>query len=192
MVSRQTRKADASEGMQKENARGVSDDRDAGDAVDAILAQWNRERPDLDVTPMAVIGRLKRCAALVQQQLDATFAEFDMSGWEFDMLATLRRSGAPYRLAPTALFSTLMVTSGTMTHRLQRLEARGWIARVANPEDARSTLVQLTDTGFAQIERAVDAHVANEHRMLAPLSKAALAQIDSGLIAWLKALEAER
>jgi len=192
MVSRQTRKADASEGMQKENTRGESGTHGTGDAVDAILAQWNRERPDLDVTPMAVIGRLKRCAALVQQQLDATFAEFDMSGWEFDMLATLRRSGAPYRLAPTALFSTLMVTSGTMTHRLQRLEARGWIARVANPEDARSTLVQLTDTGFAQIERAVDAHVANEHRMLAPLSKAALAQIDSGLIAWLKALEAER
>ncbi|MGC7405738.1 MarR family winged helix-turn-helix transcriptional regulator [Pandoraea pneumonica] len=178
--------------MQKENTGGESATHDAGDAVDAILAQWNRERPDLDVTPMAVIGRLKRCAALVQQQLDATFAEFDMSGWEFDMLATLRRSGAPYRLAPTALFSTLMVTSGTMTHRLQRLEARGWITRVANPEDARSTLVQLTDTGFAQIERAVDAHVANEHRMLAPLSKAALAQIDSGLIAWLKALEAER
>ncbi|VVE26740.1 MarR family transcriptional regulator [Pandoraea iniqua] len=176
MVSRQTRKGADS----------------TGDAVDTILAQWNRERPDLDVAPMAIIGRLKRCAALVQQQLDATFAEFDMSGWEFDMLATLRRAGAPYRLAPTALFSTLMVTSGTMTHRLQRLETRGWITRVPNPEDARSTLVQLTDTGFAQIERAVDAHVANEHHMLAPLSAEALAQIDAGLIAWLKLLESER
>ncbi|AJE97250.1 MarR family winged helix-turn-helix transcriptional regulator [Pandoraea apista] len=163
-----------------------------GDAVDNILAQWHRERPDLDVSPMGVIGRLKRCAALVQLQLDATFAEFDMSGWEFDMLATLRRSGAPYRLAPTALFSTLMVTSGTMTHRLQRLEARGWIARVANPDDARSTLVQLTDAGFALIEQAVEAHVANEHRMLAPLTKAALADIESGLSAWLRALEAGR
>ncbi|AVF41872.1 MarR family transcriptional regulator [Pandoraea apista] len=163
-----------------------------GDAVDNILAQWHRERPDLDVSPMGVIGRLKRCAALVQLQLDATFAEFDMSGWEFDMLATLRRSGAPYRLAPTALFSTLMVTSGTMTHRLQRLEARGWIARVANPDDARSTLVQLTDAGFALIEQAVEAHVANEHRMLAPLTKAALADIESGLSAWLRTLEAGR
>ncbi|WP_084009859.1 MarR family winged helix-turn-helix transcriptional regulator [Pandoraea oxalativorans] len=159
------------------------------DAVDSILAQWHRERPDLDVSPMGVIGRLKRCAALVQQQLDATFAEFDMSGWEFDMLATLRRSGAPYRLAPTALFSTLMVTSGTMTHRLQRLEARGWIARVPNPDDARSTLVQLTDGGFALIERAVEAHVANEHRMLAPLTKATLVNVESGLGDWLKALE---
>lgn len=161
-----------------------------GDAVDGILAQWHRERPDLDVSPMGVIGRLKRCAALVQQQLDATFAEFDMSGWEFDMLATLRRSGAPYRLAPTALFSTLMVTSGTMTHRLQRLEARGWIARVANADDARSTLVQLTDVGFALIERAVEAHVANEHRMLAPLTKATLTNVESGLSDWLRALEA--
>ncbi|VVE04394.1 Multiple antibiotic resistance protein MarR [Pandoraea morbifera] len=163
-----------------------------GDAVDAILAQWHRERPDLDVSPMGVIGRLKRCAALVQQQLDATFATFDMSGWEFDMLATLRRSGAPYRLAPTALFSTLMVTSGTMTHRLQRLEARGWIGRVPNPDDARSTLVQLTDAGFALIERAVEAHVANEHRMLAPLPDAALSDIEAGLSAWLRALETEK
>lgn len=160
-----------------------------GDAVDSILAQWHRERPDLDVSPMGVIGRLKRCAALVQQQLDATFAEFDMSGWEFDMLATLRRAGAPYRLAPTALFSTLMVTSGTMTHRLQRLEARGWIARVPNPDDARSTLVQLTDDGFALIERAVEAHVANEHRMLAPLTRATLINVESGLSDWLKVLE---
>jgi DNA-binding MarR family transcriptional regulator len=163
-----------------------------GDAVDRILAQWHRERPDLDVSPMGVIGRLKRCAALVQQQLDETFAEFEMSGWEFDMLATLRRSGAPYRLAPTALFSTLMVTSGTMTHRLQRLEARGWIARVPNAEDARSMLVELTAEGFELIERAVEAHVANEHWMLAPLPPASLQQIDAGLSAWLRALEAGR
>ena len=167
-------------------------DATSGDAVDRILAQWHRERPDLDVSPMGVIGRLKRCAALIQQQLDATFAEFEMSGWEFDMLATLRRSGAPYRLAPTALFSTLMVTSGTMTHRLQRLEAREWIARVPNPDDARSTLVQLTDAGFALIERAVEAHVANEHRMLAPLSQATLTNIESGLSVWLKVLEASK
>ncbi|WP_246183799.1 MarR family winged helix-turn-helix transcriptional regulator [Pandoraea anhela] len=160
--------------------------------MDKILAQWHSERPDLDVSPMGVIGRLKRCAALVQQQLDATFAEFDMSGWEFDMLATLRRAGSPYRLAPTALFSTLMVTSGTMTHRLQRLEARGWIVRVANPDDARSMLVELTASGFTLIERAVEAHVANEHRMLAPLTIASLTRIESGLSDWLRVLEAEK
>lgn len=171
--------------------RAVSRESSNGDAVDRILAQWHRERPDLDVSPMGVIGRLKRCAALVQQQLDATFAEFEMSGWEFDMLATLRRAGEPYRLAPTALFSALMVTSGTMTHRLQRLEGRSWIARVANPEDARSTLVQLTESGFTVIERAVEAHVANEHRMLAPLSGASLTSLEAGLSDWLRVLEAK-
>ncbi|MEG1456290.1 MAG: MarR family transcriptional regulator, partial [Comamonas sp.] len=82
------------------------------DAVDAILAQWQRERPDLDASPMGPIGRIKRCAALLEQQLEAGFAAFDLSLWEFDMLAALRRSGAPCRLSPTELFSTLMVTSG--------------------------------------------------------------------------------
>src|SRR5687768_13664295 len=106
------------------------------DAVDAILAQWHRERPDLDVSPMGTIGRAKRCAALLQRRLDETFAAFGLSSWEFDVLATLRRSGAPHRLAPTALFSALMITSGTMTHRLQRLEASGLVQRVPNPDDA--------------------------------------------------------
>jgi hypothetical protein len=94
------------------------------DAVDAILGQWRRERPDLDTGPMGPIGRLKRCTALVQRHLDENFARFGLSFWEFDVLATLRRSGRPYRLTPTALFSALMVTSGTMTNRLQRLESR--------------------------------------------------------------------
>lgn len=189
-----TREAGARQTVAGDNALAdmTGDGAGDGDAVDEILAQWRRERPDLDIFPMGMVGRLMRCAALVQQQLDPTFAEFGMSGWEFDMLATLRRSGAPYRLAPTTLFSALMVTSGTMTHRLQRLEARGWITRVPNPEDARSTLVELTAEGFALIERAVQAHVANEHRMLAPLSPALLQQIDAGLSTWLQALEARR
>ena len=131
----------------------------AGDAVDAILAQWARERPDLDASPMGPIGRIKRCAALIEHRLDTNFAQFGLSLWEFDMLAALRRSGAPYRLSPTELFSTLMVTSGTMTHRLKRLEASGWIARVPNALDARSMLVELTESGFALIDRAVELHV---------------------------------
>ena len=136
------------------------------DAVDAILAQWQRERPDLDASPMGPIGRIKRCAVLLERRLDETFAEFGLSRWEFDMLATLRRSGAPYCLAPTTLFSTLMVTSGTMTHRMGKLEAQGWIERLPNPADARSSLVQLTPQGQELIDRAVEAHVANEHAVL--------------------------
>ncbi|EJE54032.1 transcriptional regulator [Acidovorax sp. CF316] len=160
------------------------------DAVDAILAQWHRERPDLDVSPMGPIGRIKRCAALLQRRLDETFEEFGLSFWEFDMLATLRRSGAPYCLAPTTLFSTLMVTSGTMTHRMNKLEASGFVARLPNPEDARSMLVQLTPAGLALIDRAVQAHVANEHRILAPLKAADLAVLDAKLAVLLAALEA--
>ena len=159
------------------------------DAVDAILAQWRRERPDLDVGPMGPIGRLKRCAALLQRQLDQTFAKFGMSSWEFDVLATLRRSGAPYCLAPTALFSSLMITSGTMTHRMQRLEASGLVQRLPNPNDARSMLVQLSPDGLALIDRAVEEHVENERRILSSLKPAELAALDVRLARLLAALE---
>lgn len=159
------------------------------DSVDLILGQWHRERPDLDVTPMGPIGRVRRCAALLQKALDATFSEFGLSSWEFDVLATLRRSGAPYCLAPTALFSALMVTSGTMTHRLQRLEASGLVARVANCDDARSTLVKLTPAGLALIDRAVEKHVDNEHRILAGIAPAELQALDVHLAALLTVLE---
>ncbi|SFL96940.1 MULTISPECIES: MarR family winged helix-turn-helix transcriptional regulator [Rugamonas] len=161
----------------------------AADAVDRILDQWHRERPDLDVAPMATIGRLRRCALLLQRRLDDTFADFGMSSWEFDMLATLRRAGAPHRLTPTALFSALMITSGTMTHRLQRLEAAGWIVRLPNPDDARSMLVQLSEAGLQLVDRAVEAHVANEHRILAPLDSKQLAALDAGLARLLAVLE---
>lgn len=161
------------------------------DAVDAILKQWQRERPDLDASPMGPIGRLTRCAALLEQQLQPGFAEFDLSLWEFDMLATLRRAGSPYRLSPTELFSTLMVTSGTMTHRLKRLETRGLIARIANAQDARSMLVQLTPQGLAMIDRAVETHVENERRILSALSADTLVQLDAHLSTLLRTLEAK-
>lgn len=159
------------------------------DAVDRILAQWHQERPDLDVSPMGPIGRLKRCTALIQRRLDETFAEHGLTTSEFDVLATLRRSGAPHCLAPTALFAALMVTSGTMTNRLQRLEAGGWVARLPNPTDARSMLVQLTDAGLALINRAVEAHVANEHRILEGLGAADLRALDQQLARLLAVLE---
>lgn len=159
------------------------------DAVDAILAQWHRERPDLDVSPMGLIGRLKRCVVLLRRRLDEKFAEFGLAGWEFDMLATLRRSGAPYCLAPTALFSAMMVSSGTMTHRLKGLESSGWVQRVPNPEDARSTLVQLTDAGLALIDQAVSAHVDNERALLAALSVTDQQALDDGLARLLASLE---
>ncbi|WP_374339473.1 MarR family winged helix-turn-helix transcriptional regulator [Leeia sp.] len=160
-----------------------------GDAVDHILAQWQRERPDLDTSPMGTIGRIMRSAALLEARLEVIFADFGLCAWEFDMLATLRRSGAPYRLSPTAMFSTLMVTSGTMTHRLKSLEARGLIERIPNAQDARSMLVQLNQAGFELIERALEAHVANEHRILSTLPVPVIQTLTEQLSTLLQALE---
>lgn len=159
------------------------------DSVDVILEQWRRERPDLDVMPMGPIGRLKRCTALVQRKLDQVFSEFGLSSWEFDVLATLRRAGAPYCLAPTVLFSALMVTSGTMTHRLKGLETSGWVARLPNPVDARSMLVRLTPAGLALIDRAVVAHVKNEREILALIPADTLTSLDERLAELLRVLE---
>ncbi|RUR99495.1 MarR family winged helix-turn-helix transcriptional regulator [Pectobacterium polaris] len=159
------------------------------DAVDAILEQWRRERPDLDASPMGPIGRLRRCAAFIELRLEACFSRFELSSWEFDMLATLRRAGAPHCLSPTELFSALMVTSGTMTHRLKRLETRGFIERVQNEQDARSMLVQLTSTGLELINRAVEAHIENERQVLSVLPAEVLASLDANLAALLRGLE---
>ncbi|SFP85706.1 MarR family winged helix-turn-helix transcriptional regulator [Pseudomonas borbori] len=159
------------------------------DAVDAILQQWQRERPDLDASPMAVIGRIGRCSALLRRELEQVFSHFGLSAWEFDVLATLRRSGDPYCLAPTALFSALMITSGTMTRQLQQLQAAGWVSRTPNPSDARSLLVQLSPAGLELIDRALSAHVDNEARLLAPLPAATRLQLAEGLSALLAILE---
>ncbi len=159
------------------------------DSLDLILKHWERERPDLDARPMGPIGRIKRCAALLEQYLEAGLSQFGLSYWEFDMLATLRRSGAPYCLTPTTLFSTLMVTSGTMTHRLKRMEQRGLVARVPNEQDARSMLVQLTDKGLNLIDRAVEKHIENERRLLSVMPPNMLAELNVRLSTLLVALE---
>jgi len=138
----------------------------ATDPVDTILAQWQQERPDLDVSPMGVIGRILRLSKHLEQRLKPTFSEFGLNLGDFDVLATLRRSGEPFQLSPTAMFSTMMVTSGTMTSRLDRLEKAELIRRMPDPNDRRGTLIQLTDKGFDLIEKAIKAHVENEHRML--------------------------
>ncbi len=141
------------------------------DAVDKILEQWHRERPDLDVSPMGVIGRIGRLAKHLERAIEATFSEFGLTIGEFDVLAALRRSGQPYQLSPTQLFNTLMVSSGTMTHRIDRLEQSELVKRVPDPSDRRGTLIELTDKGFNAIEKAVEAHVVNEHRILAVLEE---------------------
>ncbi|MET4575070.1 DNA-binding MarR family transcriptional regulator [Ottowia thiooxydans] len=159
------------------------------DAVDAILMQWERERPDLDPSPMGPIGRIKRCAALLDHSLNENFSQFGMSIWEFDVLASLRRAGEPYRLSPTELFSSLMVTSGTMTHRLKRLEGSGLIERVPNESDARSMLVTLSAKGLELVNRAVEVHLERERSILKSLPAGLLAELDAHLSVLLNSLE---
>lgn len=141
------------------------------DAVDKILEQWHRERPDLDVSPMGVIGRMGRLAKHLERAIQVTFSEFGLTIGEFDVLAALRRSGQPYQLSPTELFNTLMVSSGTMTHRIDRLEQSELVKRIPDSCDRRGTLIELTDKGFNVIEKAVEAHVINEHRILGVLEE---------------------
>lgn len=139
------------------------------DPVDKILAQWAEERPDLDVSPMGLIGRTTRLASYLRKAIGETFAEFGLQPGEFDVLATLRRSGAPYQLSPTELFKSMMVSSGTMTNRVDRLENAGLVERIPDERDRRGTLIHLTNQGFELIESAVTAHVANEHKILSAI-----------------------
>ncbi|MBP2170095.1 DNA-binding MarR family transcriptional regulator [Erwinia toletana] len=159
------------------------------DAVDVILEQWRRERPDIDASPMGPMGRLKRCIMLLEPRIEAAFAPFGLTRWQFDMLATLRRAGTPFCLSPTALFSALMITSGTMTHRLKLLEASELIERLPNTDDARSMLVQLTEKGLALINRVVEVHVENEKRLLALIPPNTLEELDNALSQLMVALE---
>jgi DNA-binding MarR family transcriptional regulator len=140
---------------------------------------------------MGLIGRLKRCELLLQRGLEPVFARHGLGRWEFDVLATLRRTGAPYALTPTALFEAMMVSSGTMTHRLQRLEAAGWVQRENHPGDARSQLVALSPGGLALIDRVVTEHVANERRLLDALSPGEQQTLDQGLARLLAVLQAD-
>src|SRR5690606_17581665 len=108
------------------------------DRVDEILAQWNRERPDLDVGPMGLTGRIKRLAQHLTRETEKTLSAHGLTGPSFDVLATLRRSGPPYALSPGDLLATMMITSGTMTNRIDQLEKAGLVKRTSNPKDGRS------------------------------------------------------
>ena len=141
------------------------------DRAAKAVEQWKKERPDLDVSPMAVLGRLNEAAALIsRERLVPLFSRFGLQAGEFDVLATLRRSGPPYALTPTALYEATMVTSGAMTNRLDRLERAGLIVRGPHPQDRRGVVVRLTEKGLALIDEAVTAHVKNEWEILSGLT----------------------
>ena len=155
----------------------------AAKAADA----WRRERPDLDVQAMEIIGRLNEVSALItRDHLQPGFERFGLQGGEFDVLATLRRAGAPFTLTPTALYEATMLSSGGMTARLDRLQARDLIRRQPNPDDRRGTLVALTDAGLALIDQAIGPHAENETRLMSALSAQERTQLN-GLLRQLRA-----
>lgn len=139
------------------------------DAADEILAQWRRERPDLDVWPMGVIGRISRLSNLLDREFKRFFAEYGLEFWEFDVLATLRRAGPEHGLTAGALNRAAMVTSGAITNRIDRLAARGLVERVPSAEDRRSIRVRLTPKGRTLVDDLVGRHVDNEVRLLTAL-----------------------
>lgn len=160
------------------------------DRAAKAVEQWRRERPDLDAKPMLLLGRLSELAALVSREhLNPLFARFGLQSGEFDVLATLRRAGAPYALTPTALYEATMITSGAMTNRLDRLEKAGLAKRAPHPKDRRGVVVQLTEKGRALIDEALTAHVANEWAIVKHLDDAErdkLAELLEKLLAGLK------
>lgn len=139
------------------------------DPVDEIVAQWGRERPDVDVSGMAVIGRLSRLEKVIRPRLNAVFAQHGLEWWEFDVLATLVRRGKPHQLTPGQLLESMMITSGAMTNRIDRLEGRGLVKRVKNPDDGRQVLVTLTKAGLRRADAALVDHAANERAIIAVL-----------------------
>jgi DNA-binding MarR family transcriptional regulator len=136
------------------------------DEVDVIVDAWQRERPDLDVAPLEVLSRVSRLARRLDQARAATFAAHDLDGWEFDVLSALRRSGKPYQLSPGALVQQTLVTSGTMTNRVDRLERRGLAERGPDPSDRRGVLVQLTPAGRRAVDAAMADLLGREHELL--------------------------
>ena len=148
------------------------------DQIDALVGQWAAERPDLDLETMARAARVMEVGRRIAAEIEAMARGAGLDVAEGDVLFTLRRAGAPHRLAPSAISAALLVSSGTLTSRLDRLERKGLIRRVAHPTDRRSTEVELTPTALRLVDAAVTRHVANEQAMLAGLSDREQAQLD--------------
>ncbi|MDF8266513.1 MarR family winged helix-turn-helix transcriptional regulator [Luteipulveratus flavus] len=139
------------------------------DEVDRIVDAWQRERPDLDVAPLHVLSRISRVARRLDQTRGTAFARHDVEGWEFDVLSALRRAGTPYELSPGALVQQTLVTSGTMTNRVDRLENRGLVRRRPAPNDRRGVLVELTDEGRDLVDAVMADLLAREQELLSHL-----------------------
>ncbi|MEV4919876.1 MarR family transcriptional regulator [Streptomyces tirandamycinicus] len=154
----------------------------AADPVDAITAQWATVRPDLDTVPMAVFGRIYRLSGTMAQRIDRAYKPYGVSRGEFDVLATLRRAGKPYTLSPRRLSETLMLTTGGMTGRLDRLERAGLLSRSPDPHDRRGLRVTLSERGLEVVDGAVGAGLAVQREALAAALDESEAEQLAGLL----------
>ncbi|MGQ7297645.1 MarR family winged helix-turn-helix transcriptional regulator [Quadrisphaera sp. KR29] len=136
------------------------------DEVDRLVAAWARERPDLDASPLLVLSRVSRLAHHLERARAQAFAATELVQWEFDVLAALRRSGAPHELSPSALAAATLVTSGTMTTRIDRLAARALVERRPDPADRRGVIVRLTEQGARRVDAALADLLARERSVL--------------------------
>ncbi len=127
------------------------------DAIDRLICQWKQETPDLDPRPMGLIGRVLRLSLLLQARVEEVLKPLGLSLWQFDVLVTLRRNGKPYRMSPTQLMHDVMLSSGAMTNRIDRLEKMGLVRRLPDPDDRRGVLIELTKQGKSLAEKAVAA-----------------------------------
>jgi len=162
-----------------------------GDRIEQARAQWAAERPDLDTTPMEVIGRILRVAHLADARIRTALRREGLDRGGFDVLATLRRGGPPYQLTPTRLYEELVLTSGAITHRVDALERAGLVQRLPDQADRRSMLVGLTPGGAAVIDRAMAAHMECERSMITTLSAAGRKNLAAMLTELLADLEPE-
>lgn len=151
------------------------------DQVEMILEDWRRERPDLDPSPMGIFGRVTRVFGLAHKRLETLLAQHELSPTAFDVLANLRRAGPPYRRTPSELAAFSMLTSGGMTGRLDNLEGQGLFRRSPAPNDRRVMYAELTDTGRELIDAVIEAHLAQEEKMLAGLTAAQRQQLSEVL-----------
>lgn len=140
------------------------------DEVDRIVTSWRHERPDLDFTPLQVFSRVDRLSKHLDRARRSAFERSDLDSWEFDVLSALRRAGAPYQLSPKALLPQTLVSSGTMTNRIDRLVERGLVERRTDPNDGRGVLVQMSDLGLTRVDVAISRLVDAESELLESLS----------------------
>ncbi|QYK01034.1 MarR family winged helix-turn-helix transcriptional regulator [Shewanella psychrotolerans] len=159
------------------------------DDVDNLVAQWAKEKPQLDTLPMAILGRMMRLFKHIEADISACHKKFGLTMGEFDVLATIRRSGKPYSLTPSDLLSSMMLTSGAMTNRIDKLESKGLIVRTHCTQDRRSVKVALSVEGLAVIDTVIEAHVAIQLKLTQGLSAEDKVLLNSLFKQWLRQFE---